>query len=275
MLSADSTLSCASCHVEHFAFAEPFTVSHGIGLKARRRNTPSVLNSAYQSLLGWGGDWTTLEAQAQSTFVVEGDMGLTVTEVMRRLRASTRYRAEFRRVFGRPPRDRDVWAAIAAYERRLAAKSRSRFDHFLVGGVTDSLTVAERRGWALFTSPRFGCAGCHEVVEPSAWNAGVAALTDNRPHNLGVGYDMGVMADPGRYEVTKDPEDWGAFITPSLRMVRHTAPYMHDGSLHTLDAVLEFYNRGGNKNPNLDVVMRPRTWTSDERADLIAFLLAL
>jgi len=86
---------------------------------------------------------------------------------------------------------------------------------------------------------------------------------------------MGVMADPGRYEVTKDPEDWGAFITPSLRMVRHTAPYMHDGSLHTLDAVLEFYNRGGNKNPNLDVVMRPRTWTSDERADLIAFLLAL
>lgn len=134
---------------------------------------------------------------------------------------------------------------------------RSRFDHFLLDGDTAALSGEERRGWALFSGPKAGCAGCHELQEPAAWNAGIAALTDGRAHNLGVGFSHGLMSDPGRYEVTNDPRDWGAFVTPSLRSVALTPPYMHDGSLHTLSEVIDFYQRGGNRNPHLDMVMRP------------------
>ncbi len=100
-------------------------------------------------------------------------------------------------------------------------------------------------------------------------------MSDERFHNLGIGYHDGMMSDPGRYETTRDPEDFGAFKTPMLRNVSRTAPYMHDGSLATLEDVVDFYNRGGNKNPNQSAGLKPLYLSESDKASLVAFLRAL
>lgn len=274
ILSVDSSMSCGTCHIRQYEFAEPFTVSHGVGKGARRRNTPSIVNSAFQDQLGWAGNTRSLEEQAASTFSVDGDMGWTLEAAKRRLSASASYKQLFRNAFGRPPNEGDMLKALAAFERSVARRSPpSRFDRFYLRGDSLALSAAERRGWSMFL--RVGCGSCHDPFARGAFNSGFAAFSDNEPHNLGVGYSMGVMTDPGRYEVTGDPNGWGAFITPSLRGVSNTSPYMHDGSLATLEDVIEFYARGGVMNSNLSLGMVPRKWTDVEKADLVAFLKAL
>lgn len=242
------------------------------GENARRRNTPSIINSAYQDSFGWAGETHSLEEQAASTFQVSGDMGMSVRAAIRRLNASQEYRKLFQGVFGRRPGEQDLVNAIASFERR-EADVRSRFDRFFFDHDSLALTDGERRGWGLFT--QLGCAGCHDVLTRRSLNAQVAAFSDNKPHNLGVGYSMGVMSDRGRYDVTGDPRGWGAFLTPSLRGVSKTAPYMHDGSLASLADVVEFYARGGNPNPQIDIAVRVRGWSDEQKADLVRFLGAL
>jgi cytochrome c peroxidase len=256
------------------AFTEPRPVSHGIGLHARKRNTPSLINIAgFRSSFDWDGRASTLEAQLRGVFSATGDMGIDLSEAVARVRVNRDYDPEFRRVYGRRADVASVAAAFADYQRSLNVGG-SRFERFYLGGDSTALSAAELRGWRLFRTGRAGCAGCHTPL-PDPAGSGALEFSDDRFHNLGVGYRDGRMGDVGRYSVTRRPSDWGKFHTPPLLNVELSAPYMHDGSLATLEDVVEFYAKGGVRNPNLDVVMGRRDLSKREQSDLVAFLRTL
>jgi cytochrome c peroxidase len=273
-LSRDTTIACATCHNPAHGFSEPRATSRGIGAKSPKRNAQSVADLARQRLLTWNGRLINPEEQVQEAFSVDGDMGIDLDEVIRRIGDNRSYRQQFAIVFRREPDAEGIIDAIIAFEQSLTT-GRSRFDCFLYSGDSSALSSSERRGWELFMSPRAACAGCHSPFQADPPALGIAWFADHRFHNLGVGFVDGQMTDVGRYEVTKSAKDWGAFRTPSLRNVALTAPYMHDGSLATLGAVVEFYSRGGVVNPNLDRVMGPRALSLGEQSDLVAFLYSL
>jgi cytochrome c peroxidase len=257
-LSADGTISCASCHVPTRAFADEVPRSRGVRERETRRNTPSLLNAGYRRSFFWDGRVTSLEAQVLRPIVATDEMALSLDEAVRRLTAADEYRTAFAGAFGGPPDTRRLGQALAAFVRTLRAGD-SRFDEEVeTGGV---LTDEERAGLALFRG-RGNCAHCH--LGP--------LLADGRFHNTGVSWGS---ADLGRYEVTGIDADRGKFRTPSLRDVARTAPYMHDGSMSTLEAVLDFYDRGGTPNPHLDPEIRPIRLRADERRQLLAFLRSL
>jgi cytochrome c peroxidase len=271
-LSKDSTVSCSTCHIPEYAFAEPRPVSHGIGGNARKRNTPSIINSAFLPALDWDGRAKSLEDQLRGVFAVAGDMGIELGAALENILGDSRLATMFWRAFKRAPDTDGLVTAIASFQRSLVLGD-SRFDRFLFGGDSTVLSPAERRGWVLFSGPKTGCGGCHVVLQPDPRGIGFALFTDHRFHNLGVGYAIGRTADVGRYAITGNIRDWGAFKTPSLRNVALTAPDMHDGSLRT--DVVAFYREGGMRNWNLDAVMIPRKLSASEESDLIAFMKAL
>lgn len=271
-LSRDSSVSCASCHVPTTAFAERHSVSHGIGPDARHRNTPTLLNVGLQRHLGWDGAAESLQEQLLQVFSIDGDMGIDLGEAIVRVRQAKVYQRMFRRTFGYAPDVRGLLAALAAFQNTLLAAG-SEFDRFFFEGDSTALSESAIRGFKLFET--VGCSGCHNLVEPDNRGLGAALLTDKRFHNLGVGYVAGRMTDVGRYAVTQKPAHWGAFKTPSLRNVALTAPYMHDGSLATLEDVVHFYVDGGIKNPNLDPSILPLRLSNTNQGDLVAFLGAL
>jgi cytochrome c peroxidase len=151
----------------------------------------------------------------------------------------------------------------------------SPFDRFYFGGDSAAISEPARRGWLLFNSPKVGCGGCHVAVHTDPRGGARALFTDHQFKNLGVGYKNGRMNDVGRYAVTGNPADWGKFRAPTLRNIALTAPYMHDGSLQTLEDVVEFYNRGGIPNPNLDPLMKQLHLSTDEQRNIVAFLRTL
>jgi cytochrome c peroxidase len=271
-LSRDSSISCGSCHIPEQAFAEPRRVSHGIGPNARIRNTPTLFNVAFEPLLDWDGRATTLEEQLLGVFSSNGDMGIDIGEAILRVRRDVTYDSLFRILFGKSADTEAVTKSIATFERSLVI-GHSRFDRYFFAGDSTALSPAQQRGWRLFQN--VGCAGCHKVLQIDPRGDGIAMFNDGRFHNLGIGYANGRMVDVGRYAVTRRADDWGAFKTPTLRNVALTAPYMHDGSLRTLVEVVDFYNRGGTPNPNIDAIMRPLFLAEPDQADLVAFLEAL
>jgi cytochrome c peroxidase len=200
-------------------------------------------------------------------------MGIDLGEAIVRVAKDPLYRIEFPQAYGRPPDTAAFVDALVAFQQSLVVGG-SRFDRFYLQGDSTALSDSEMRGWDLFRSNKAGCAGCH-VPLPDPGGSGVIIFRDNRFHNLGVGYEDGRMQDVGRYGVTRDPRDWGAFATPPLNNVALTAPYMHDGSLATLEDVVDFYAQGGISNPNIDDVMVVRELSRRDRADLVAFLHAL
>ena len=155
-----------------------------------------------------------------------------------------------------------IGKAIAAFERTIMS-GNSRFDQYDLGGKEDALTEAEKKGLVLFRG-KARCTKCH-----SGFN-----FTDEKFHNLGIGMDA-ASPDLGRYEVTKREEDKGAFKAPTLREISKTAPYMHDGRFKTLEEVVDFYNKGGIKNPYQDPLIIPLDLTEEERKEVVAFLRTL
>jgi cytochrome c peroxidase len=299
-LSVNGTLSCAMCHVP----AQGFTVNEmrtavGMAGVSLRRNAPTLLNVAYAPSLFLDGRARTLEAQALVPLVRADEMANPdLAAVMRRIRARPAYRHPFVQAFGSPrPTPARVAAAIAAYERSLAAAD-TPFDRWRYGGEANALSPIARRGFAVFRER--GCATCHAIGQQHALftdgqfhNTGVQARSDARRdeparvtlvpglearfdtetlRRIGVGH----AADLGRFEVTGRTADTRAFRTPTLRNVALTAPYMHDGSLATLDAVLDHYARGGTpSDPAQDPRIRPFALDAGDRAALLAFLDAL
>jgi cytochrome c peroxidase len=273
-LSRTGGTACASCHRPDYAFAEPRRVSVSDSGERGRRNAPSLINVRYVPALMWDGRIRTLEQQALSPFR-RGEMGISVEEAEYRLRRDPEYVYLFDLAFARPPSADGLARAVAAYQRTLVSPE-NRFERFLRTNDPRILTSLERDGYALFDG-RARCSSCHQFSKPhtDGWQEAPLMLTDWKFHNLGLGYRQGRFSDRGRFAVTGIERDVGAFRTPSLRNLDPTGPYMHDGSLATLEEVIEFYDLGGRPNPYLSPRLRPLFLTSYEKAALVAFLHSL
>jgi len=273
-LSRTGATACATCHRPEYAFAEPRQVSVADSGRRGKRNAPSLINVRYVPALMWDGRFATLEQQALGPFR-RGEMGITVEDAAYRLRRDPEYVYLFDLAFARPPSAEGLAKALAAYQRTLVS-AENRFERYLRTNDPSVLTSLEREGYGIFDG-RAGCSNCHHFSRPRAdpWREAPLLLTDLRFHNLGIGYRSGTFADTGRFEVTGIERDLGAFRTPSLRNLDPTGPYMHDGSLATLEDVIEFYDRGGRPNPYLSPLLTPLLLTSYEKAALLAFLRSL
>ena len=270
-LSVDGTLSCASCHNPLLAFADGRQISVGVHAKKGKRNSPTLLNAAYNPLQFWDGRSIDLEAQASGPMLNSIEMGHTLASLEQRCSEDPELRQMFVQAFGPGPVTMDgISKALASFERTLVS-GNSPFDRFFYGKQNNALSASAQRGLAVFRDEKKGdCAECHTIQE------NFALFTDGEFHNLGVGLDpQGELTDLGRYTHSKREGDQGKFRTPTLRHVAQTAPYMHDGSLKTLKEVVDFYVAGGNSNDYLDKDMKPLTLTAQERADLVAFLESL
>ena len=260
-LSKDNTISCATCHDPQMGWSDKGPTSEGIAGQRGGRRSPPVSNAAYLPLQFWDGRAATLEEQATGPIANPIEMGNTHAGMIRTLNDVPGYVEEFKAVFGTTPITLDqVAKAIAAYERTVVTTD-SPFDRYVRGDET-ALTCEETKGLEIFNA-KGHCTACH-------WGAN---FTDGRFHNLGVPPAPGSKPDEGRYAVTKDTRDMGAFKTPTVRDVGLRAPYMHTGGEASLEAVVDFYDRGGGTgDPNLDPLMVPLGLTAGEKAALVAFM---
>lgn len=297
-LSFNGTMSCAMCHVPEEGFTSNASQrALGIEGKSLRRNSPSLLNVAWQTRLFHDGRESSLSTQAWMPLLHLDEMANpSIGHVLQRIRGLADYEGQFERVFrGAGPSMDSIGAALAAFETTLVAAD-SRFDRWRFGGQGSALSDEEKLGFSVF-SGKGRCTVCHLVGEQHA------LLADGRFHVTGAGlappagrafvvplapgvqtvltdadlaaYSPRVPPDLGRFEITLDPADRYAFKTPSLRNVAHSAPYMHDGSLATLDAVVDFYDQGGGDAPGKSEVLSALGLSATEKHALVAFLRAL
>ena len=271
-LSADGTVSCATCHAPDLSFRDGKALSNGVAGQLGSRRAPTVVNAAYNTLQFWDGRAPSLEKQAEGPLTNPVEMGNTLEGVVNYVRSDPKYRALFARAWGRKEITIDlVTRSIASFERTVVI-GNSPFDRFYYRGDKKALSPAGQRGLKLFLNQKKGnCSVCHVIGRR------YALFTDNKFHNIGVGADTwGTFEDVGRYVQTKSASDMGAFKTPTLRNIAKTAPYMHDGSLATLKDVVDHYVGGGTSNPHLDKEIHALAFlTFNERADLKAFLESL
>lgn len=280
LLSASGHFSCQSCHNRRLGWGDGLPTSFGHGRAQGRRNAPALFNAGYKSTFFWDGRATSLEEQALGPLVDGSEMANhDLVAVLDRLNSIDRYRTAFADVTGRETVGiDDVTAALAAFQRTL--ERRTRFDRFMEG-EEKALTDAQIWGLHLFRT-KAGCANCHSG--PS--------LSDGAFHNLGLSFFNRSREDLGRYEVTANLKDVGRFLTPSLRHVGKTAPYMHNGIFPTLTGVVRLYEAGGGRvradqqlpperKALLDSVLKtsPQLKSFElsdaERAALVAYLNAL
>jgi len=259
LLSADRSISCASCHKPELAFSDGLTVANGVANRKGTRNSPAIINRAYGKSFFWDGRVETLEEQVLHPIQNSLEMNLTLDELVARLTADSHYLDTFKRAFTDGITSANVARALASFVRTLRS-GNSPFDRSQNGDQT-ALSAEARRGLELFRG-KANCTACH--TGPN--------FTDEQFHNTGVSWGRG---DFGRYRVTSKQKDRGAFKTPTLREIARTAPYMHDGSIATREEVIEYYDRGANANPNLDPELRPLRLTGEEKQALAAFLRAL
>jgi len=237
-LSRDGTLACVSCHDPKLAFSEGRKVARGIGGAEGTRSAPAIINRGYGKTFFWDGRAKSLEQQALEPILNPKELGMTAAEVERRTGLKIA----------------DVTAALASYVRTIRSGD-SRFDRY-VSGNQRALNDLEKAGLAIFRG-KARCSTCH--AGPN--------FTDENFHNTGIAWRDGQLADQGAGE--------GKFKVPTLREVARTAPYMHDGSLATLEDVMDYYDRGGNPNPGLDEDLRPLHLDAGEKQALVAFLRSL
>lgn len=260
-LSAGNRQSCASCHQPGRGFSNGEPNAAGVNGQRGNRNVPSIYGMKDYKTFFWDGRAASLEEQALGPIQNPIEMNESLENVVRKLEATPYYRSRFREVYGTPVTPNGIARALASFERAVTLKP-SAYDRFL-NGDGEALNPRELNGMGLFGRTAH-CATCHKGV----------LFTDNKFHNIGVGFDR-PNPDPGRMTVTGNPEDHGAFRTPSLKQLSQTGPYMHDGSQRTLEEVIDYYDRGGNANPNLSMEMGPLNLTPRDKADLIAFMRAL
>jgi cytochrome c peroxidase len=262
-LSRDETVACATCHDPDRAFTDDKPLAVGVFGRKGNRRVPTLVNRAYGKGFFWDGRIPTLEEQVVQPILNDKEMDMTLEEVVARLKSDDRYRTRFRETFGEGEinGEKVAWA-LASYVRTILSGS-SPYDRYVLGDP-DALSEEARRGLAIFRG-KGNCTDCH--LGPN--------LSDERFHNTGIAWRDGRLRDMGRYKITGIEKDNGAFKTPTLREVARKAPYMHDGSLATLEEVVEFYSRGGNRNPNLDPEILPLEFTPAEKRSVVSFLQSL
>lgn len=300
-LSINDTFSCAICHIPEQGFTNN-EIQTAVGVEGRsgKRNSPMIYNVAYLKLIFHDGRESTLEQQVWSPFLARNEMANpSIGYVINKIKAIPDYKGLFEKAFdGRGPTMETVGMALSSYQRTLNSAD-SPFDRWHFGKQESAVNDQVKRGFELFNG-KASCNACHLIHES------YALFTDNQLHNTGLGYlaSMGIQGkttrvqlapgvyadldndvikavsrpkanDVGRYEITENPNDRWKFRTPTLRNLTLTSPYMHDGSLHTLRQVVEFYNQGGIANEVLSPMIKPLGLTSDEMDDIVAFLKSL
>ena len=263
-LSQDNTIACASCHLAKFAFTDGKPVSTGIRGQKGGRSAPVSFNRVFSSAQFWDGRAATLEDQSIGPFTNPIEHGFANYDVMMaKMMKIPGYRKLFMQVFGEDNITIDnVGKAIASFQRTVLS-GNSPADRFDQGQEAGAISAEAQHGLLLFRE-KARCTKCH-----SGFN-----FTDEKFHNLGLGWDDNKV-DLGRYMVTKNAEDIGAFKTPTLREIARSAPYTHDGRFKTLEEVVNFYNKGGVKNPHQDPLIIPLELTDQEKGDLVQFLRTL
>jgi len=302
--SSTGEVSCATCHERNKGFADGLPVSEGINKLKGTRNAPTVINAVYLHTQFWDGREPTLEAQSAQPFLNPVEMGLKDHEpILKIVRTDPEYVELFKSAFGKTGDQvamTEVQQALGTFQRTLIGGD-SPFDRYYFGGDKEAMSPAAIRGLDVFIG-QGRCVSCHLIEQTQA------LFTDNRFHMIGVaanqmpqdldellaavedvkekGTDIAVLTNPktsslGRYAVTRDLTDIGAFKTPTLRNIELTAPYMHDGSHKTLEEAVQFYNNGGRLNESdplpelLSGGIRPLNLSEEQEADLVEFLKAL
>lgn len=258
-LSGSGTISCASCHNPALGWQDGKAKSVGDGGVPLARHTPTLLNVAWSEPLFWDGRANTLEQQAPGPLMAKAEMHMTAAKIVSAIRAVPGYRAAFAEAFpGRPITMLSIVQALASYQRTIVSGT-APFDRW-VQGDNDAVTDAAKRGFALFNG-KARCASCH-----SSWR-----FTDDGFHDIGMpGNDLGRAGiAPGIPFLER------AFKTPTLRNIAERAPYMHDGSLQTLDQVVDHYDHGFIRRVSLADQIVSLGLSAEEKADLIAFLKSL
>ncbi len=299
-LSLNNTFSCAMCHIPEQGYTSQEQAT-AIGIEGRtvRRNAPTLYNVAYADKLFHDGRESTLENQVWGPFLARNEMGNpSVGFVVDKLKHLADYRGGFEQAFHRGPSMETVSQAIAAYERTLISGG-SPFDRWRYGRQAEALSGPAKMGFALFTG-KAGCSQCHSIGQRNA------LFMDNQLHNTGWGFRESMLKEPdkrrvqlapgisidmdesaikqvgaskpndlGLYEITQNPADRWKYKTPTLRNIALTAPYLHNGGLVSLREVVEFYNRGGEPNENLDPLIKPLGLSVGEIDALVALLQSL
>ncbi|MGI9480780.1 MAG: cytochrome-c peroxidase [Hyphomicrobiales bacterium] len=258
-LSGDGSMSCATCHQPERAFTDGLAKPQSRLGGALRRNAPALLNLAWATRFNRDGSAESLEQQARAPITRKEEMAGSFDEIISKLKADKRIVALFKRAFPTEELSDDaILKALAAYVRTLVSP-RIRFDAWIDGGKS-ALNEAEVAGFRLFVG-KAGCVACH-----AGWR-----FTDDGFHDIGVNSD-----DPGRSGVPGGAAGIPAFKTPGLRQLQLTAPYMHDGSLQTLENVIDHYAGSFKERPSLSSNMvRDLVLTEDEKSALLAFLRSL
>lgn len=259
-LSRTGTVSCSSCHLQEHAFADPDRTSAGVDGLVGTRNAPGLFNLAWGRSFFWDGGVPSLELQVIAPILNPVEMDTTLEAVSARLNADEALRPEFEAAYGEEASPFTITRALASFLRALIS-GQSAWDQFQVGNAA-ALEPAAQRGLELFNGEKGECFHCHVGFN----------LTNEGYRNNGIAPDD---PDIGRELLTSRVSDRGKFKVPSLRNVAVTAPYMHDGSLPTLEAVVEAYASGGRGHANTDPTIRPLELTEQDKADLVAFLRAL
>lgn len=265
ILSADSSISCASCHIPAFAFADTARVSKGVGGSLGRRNSPGITNMGSRPYFFYDGRAATLEQQALMPIQDPLEMHATLPQVIERLHRHSTYDADFRKLFGAPADSEKLGAVLAAFVRTLETGD-TPFDRWMQNRP-NPMNESAVRGRDIFMN-KGKCFDCHFSPDFTGDEFRNVGLYTGRP-----GYN-----DAGRFEITRDSTDLGKFKVPGLRNVALTAPYMHNGMFQTLDEVIEFYDQPNQTIPgsiNRDTLIFPLNLTLQEKADLKTFLEAL
>ena len=252
-LSRSGQIACASCNEADMAFADGRRVSFGHDRQSGRRNAPSLVMSGYSTALFWDGRGGNLEQQAMHPIVDPVEMAFDIPQLLQRLNTDTAYREQFAQVFGPGPITTQQTAqALATFQRSLVSATRNTPFEQLLRGRPQRMSEEQLYGLHLFRT-KARCMNCH--FGP--------ALSDEQFHNVGLSYYGRKYEDLGRYEVTRKPEDVGAFRTPSLRLLMKTGPWMHNGLFVNMEGTLAFYNMGMPRpRPNaqqVDDPLFPRT----------------
>lgn len=285
-LSSDNTISCASCHHPDEGYGRHTQFGIGVRDQEGGRNSPISYNRILSGAQFWDGRAASLEEQAVGPIENPIEMGNTHATAVQTIKKVPGYQLQFKKIFEDGITIDNIGKALAAFERTLVTGPspfdyqeqlkpflkldkedledfREEYESALALTKKHPMSKSAQRGMELFFSEKVNCAACH--LGPN--------LADEKYHNLGVGMDA-KKPDLGRYEVTKEEKDKGAFKTPTIRNVEFSAPYMHDGSLDTLEEVVEHYNKGGTPNPYLSDKVVKLNLTDQDKKDLVAFMKA-
>ena len=280
-LSGDGTMSCAGCHIPEQFYADGRDISGAYPTNKHWRNTPSLLNAAYLQSFFWDGRSDSLIHQARGPIESPFEMNSNLAFVAAKLTEIPGYQTAFQSAFGSEVSPELILTALAAFEQTLTVND-SPYDRYL-GGEKQALDDKARAGMEIFFGSA-GCGQCHSgplLSDQKYYNLGVAEpellrldpqFRSTRRYQL-ASQDLPMQEnDPGRYRISKNAAEMGAFRTPPLRQVAQTGPYMHNGSLKTLAEVITFLSQGGGEDLHKTTLLKQVSLSSDEQAALVAFL---